>query len=43
MVDESGGSRQRYIEDCQVCCKANLLRVSWDPHAEEFVINAELE
>jgi Cysteine-rich CPXCG len=43
MVDESAGSRQRYVEDCQVCCKPNLLRVSWDAGAGEFVIEAELE
>jgi hypothetical protein len=42
-VDESAGSRQRYVEDCQVCCKPNLLRVSWDTSAAEFVIVAELE
>jgi hypothetical protein len=42
-VDESVGSRQRYVEDCQVCCKPNLLRVSWDAGAAEFVIDAELE
>jgi len=43
MVDESAGNRQRYVEDCQVCCKPNLLRVSWDAGGEEFVIEAELE
>ena len=42
-VDASAGSRQSYVEDCQVCCKANLLRVSWDVGAAEFVISAELE
>jgi len=42
-VDESAGSRQRYIEDCQVCCKPNLLRLSWDSGTAEFVIDAELE
>jgi Cysteine-rich CPXCG len=42
-VDESAGSRQRYVEDCQVCCKPNVLRVSWDAGTEEFVIDAELE
>ncbi len=42
-VDESAGSRQRYVEDCQVCCKPNVLRVSWDAGAGEFVIDAELE
>jgi hypothetical protein len=42
-VDESAGSRQRYVEDCSVCCKPNLLRVSWEAGGEEFVIEAELE
>jgi hypothetical protein len=43
VVDESGGSRQQYVEDCQVCCKPNLLHLRWDGAAEEFVIEAELE
>lgn len=27
-VDPSAGARQRYTEDCQVCCRPNLLHVS---------------
>jgi hypothetical protein len=42
-VDESAGRRQSYVEDCQVCCKPNLLRISWDTSAGQFVIDAELE
>ncbi len=42
-VDESAGRRQRYVEDCQVCCKANLLSVEYDLSAHEFVIRADLE
>jgi len=42
-VDESAGSRQRYVEDCQVCRKPNLLRVSWDADSAQFLIEAELE
>ncbi|MGA8493415.1 MAG: CPXCG motif-containing cysteine-rich protein [Terriglobales bacterium] len=42
-VDESAGRRQSYIEDCQICCKPNLLRVEYDPGEHEFVITAELE
>lgn len=26
-VDPSQGARQRYVEDCQVCCHANVLLV----------------
>jgi hypothetical protein len=42
-VDESAGRRQAYVEDCQVCCKPNLLRVEYDSAEQEFVITAELE
>ncbi|PYX90573.1 MAG: CPXCG motif-containing cysteine-rich protein [Acidobacteria bacterium] len=42
-VDESAGSRQSYIEDCQVCCKPNVLSVTYDSASGEFVISAELE
>jgi hypothetical protein len=42
-VDETGGSRQQYVEDCQVCCQPNVLTVRWDPGAASFSIHAELE
>ena len=43
MVDASAGSRQSYIEDCQVCCKPNVLHIEYDLAGQEFVIAAELE
>jgi hypothetical protein len=43
VVDDSAGSRQAYVEDCQVCCKPNLLQISWGRSAGEYVISAELE
>jgi hypothetical protein len=42
-VDESAGRAQSYVEDCQVCCKPNVLKISYDPETEEFLIIAELE
>jgi cysteine-rich CPXCG protein len=42
-VDESAGSRQQYVEDCQVCCKPNVLEVCWSAADESFLIHAELE
>ncbi|MGB7585432.1 MAG: CPXCG motif-containing cysteine-rich protein [Terriglobales bacterium] len=42
-VDDSGVRMQSYVEDCQVCCKPNLLHIEYDPARQEFVINAELE
>jgi cysteine-rich CPXCG protein len=43
IVDESAGRRQQYVEDCQVCCKPNLLDVRWSTEARCFLISAELE
>jgi hypothetical protein len=42
-VDESAGRRQSYVEDCQVCCKPNVLRVEYDNSSQEFFIAAERE
>jgi hypothetical protein len=42
-VDSSAGMRQSYVEDCQTCCKPNLLRIEWDMSAGEYLISAELE
>lgn len=42
-VDESAGTTQSYVEDCQVCCKPNLLRVYYDREAAAFMITSELE
>ena len=42
-VDSSAGMRQQYVEDCQICCKPNILHVSWDMAAGEYTISAELE
>jgi hypothetical protein len=42
-VDEAAGVRQTYVEDCQVCCKPNLLHIEYDSGSAEFLITAELE
>ncbi len=42
-VDETAGSRQSYVEDCQVCCKPNMLAIVWNQGDGEFMISAALE
>jgi hypothetical protein len=42
-MDESAGRRQSYVEDCQVCCKPNVLHVEYNTETQEFFITAELE
>jgi Cysteine-rich CPXCG len=46
-VDASAGRRQSYVEDCQVCCKPNLLRIAWgnagEGRREGYRIDSELE
>jgi DNA-directed RNA polymerase subunit RPC12/RpoP len=41
-VDISQGERQEYVEDCPVCCRANVVRVEVDD-AGEISAWAELE
>jgi hypothetical protein len=43
VVDPSAGMKQTYVEDCQVCCKPNVLKITWDVSAGEYSISAELE
>jgi cysteine-rich CPXCG protein len=43
VVDESAARSQSYVEDCQVCCRPNVLHVTYDRDAGEFVVSAELE
>jgi hypothetical protein len=43
VVDPTAGTKQTYVEDCQVCCNPNVLRVTWDKSAGEYTIFAESE
>ena len=43
MVDTTAGTKQSYVEDCQTCCKPNLLHITWDMGAQEYTISADLE
>lgn len=42
-MDESAGRTQLYVEDCQVCCKANVMHVEFDLEEEQYVISTDLE
>jgi len=42
-VDSTAGRSQTYVEDCQVCCRPNVLRLEWDEQAQEYLIHSELE
>lgn len=41
-LDVSAGERQQYVEDCPVCCRANIVHVEFEPDGEARVW-AELE
>lgn len=38
-IDISAGYSQRYIEDCQVCCRPNILFV----HIDEETLDIEID
>jgi hypothetical protein len=42
-VDPSGGAHQQYVEDCQVCCRPNVLTISVDRQEHAADIMAERE
>jgi hypothetical protein len=43
MLDPSGGDQQRYTEDCEVCCRPNLLTILIDPETRAVSLGNELE
>ncbi|MDP4220926.1 MAG: CPXCG motif-containing cysteine-rich protein [Bacteroidota bacterium] len=42
-VDESAGPDQEYTEDCQVCCRPNVLRIHINEDTKEVIVSAEFE
>lgn len=42
-VDGDGGRRQRYVEDCQNCCRPNALEIEIDDLTGEVYIEASPE
>jgi len=42
-VDGSVGGGQSYIEDCQVCCRPNVLRIELDAEDGSTRIDAQYE
>jgi hypothetical protein len=41
-VDLSAGGVQSYVEDCPVCCRANIIRLEIGPQGE-ISLHSELE
>jgi len=42
-VDPSAGDGQSYVEDCQVCCRPNLLEIWVEPEHGAARITARFE
>lgn len=42
-VDLSAGMQQSYVEDCQVCCRPNVLYVSVDDDTLDVKISTDYE
>lgn len=42
-IDLSGGLTQSYVEDCQVCCRPNILYIRIDEETLEIEIDTEPE
>lgn len=42
-VDPGGAAHQSYVEDCQVCCRPNVLTVILDPETGDATVHAAFE
>lgn len=40
MLDPAGGSRQEYIEDCEVCCRPWQVQVHYAGGSVDVSVNA---
>lgn len=43
VVDETGGRKQEWVEDCEFCCRPNVLDIIYDPETEEVEIESRRE
>ncbi len=43
VLDESEGTMQEFIEDCQVCCRPNVIRVSIDEETGALQVESAFE
>jgi len=42
-VDPSAGMEQTYVEDCSVCCRPNVIKLSIDESSNALRIEVEFE
>lgn len=42
-IDLSAGSSQSYVEDCQVCCRPNVLYITVDEETLEVEIQTDYQ
>ncbi|MDJ0657932.1 MAG: CPXCG motif-containing cysteine-rich protein [Crocosphaera sp.] len=42
-IDLSSGNYQSYIEDCQVCCRPNILYIEIDENTLDVTINSDYQ
>ena len=42
VIDSSGGKNQEYVEDCQICCKPNTLKILIDDNLASAQVYAEM-
>jgi hypothetical protein len=43
VLDESAGLQQQFIEDCQVCCRPNVIRVLIDEETGALQVESTFE
>ena len=42
VIDSTGGKNQEYVEDCQICCKPNTLKIQINDNLTSAQVYAEM-
>lgn len=43
VIDPSQGREQQMVEDCQICCRPNVLYIYRDPATGKYLVKPERE
>jgi hypothetical protein len=42
-IDDTAGKKQRFVEDCAVCCRPNIISILVDNDSGSITIESEFE
>lgn len=43
IIDQGGGEKQEFVEDCWVCCRPNVITAVWNPYTDSYELTVYQE